>query len=687
VALVLIGAAGSLAGAERQELKGAVASARVTPQVIGVDLRDLPTAREWEPGDPIKEIPRRSTRPPAQRLAPAAEWPEDPLLRLQEQGEGLAEADLAFPVPILNFAGQGFTGVTPPDTVGDVGPNHFIQAVNHSSGSSIRVFSKSGAPLAGPFILDTLGSGGACASGLGDPVVLYDPLADRWLLAEFSAGGNNLCVYISQSPDPISGGWFRYQFSTPNFPDYPKFAVWPDAYYVSTNENNPAAYALDRNRMLQGLTATSQRFTAPPLGAFPFDAMTPADLDGATPPPAGAPGIFMRHRDDEAHDPPGTPQDFVEMWEFRVNWQNPGNSTFSGPTNVAVSEFSSELCGFVSFSCFPQPGVNTKLDPLREVVMFRLQYRNFGSHQALAGNFVTDADGEAGGDPLERGGIRWFELRKTGGGWFLQNEGTYSPDTTPRWMGASALDRDGNFAVAYNISSGSVFPGLRYAGRLASDPPGSLPQGEATIVSGSGSNASNRYGDYAALGVDPADECTFWFTGEYNTSSTWSTRVATFKFDECGAPGGELIVNGGFEGACGPWVLNGPGTRCNQSGQNPHGGVGYVEQGAGVNRAGRTYQQVAIPTGAPAELTFWLSAVTSETGPGADDLLRVEVRSTTNELLASVASYSNLDAGPYAQKGPFSLAAFAGQTVRLYFRSNNNGTLATTFRIDDVSLR
>jgi hypothetical protein len=495
-------------------------------------------AREWQPGDPIKEIPRRGTHPQAApgAAAEAGEAVEDPLLQRQLEAQGSVALDPIFTTPILNFPGQGFTGVTPPDTVGDVGPNHYVQAVNHGSGSSITVYNKSGGVEAGPFILDTLGSGGPCASGVGDPVVLYDAMANRWLLSEFSGSGNNLCVYVSQTPNPVSGGWFRYQFTTPNFPDYPKYGVWPDAYYVASNENNPAVYALDRNRMLQGLSATSQRFTAPDLGGFGFQALTPADIDGSTPPPPGAPGIFMRHRDDEAHNPPGTPNDFLEVWDFHVDWTTPANSTFSGPTNITITDFSSEMCGFFAFSCFPQPGTNTKLDPLREVIMFRLQYRNYGTHQALAGNLVTDADGEGGGDPLERGGVRWFELRKTGGGWSLFQEGTYSPNTVNRWMGGSALDGDGNFAVGYNVSNDEVFPGLRYAGRLASDPPGTLPQGEATIVDGTASNSSNRYGDYSALSVDPADDCTFWFTGEYNTAPSWSTRIATFKFDSCGGP-------------------------------------------------------------------------------------------------------------------------------------------------------
>jgi len=536
-----VAAPAPLSAAERNVvLRGAQTSAPVPAQVIDIDLRDLPPAKEWEPGDPIREIPRRSAhpRPAPVPVRPEGEAPEKALLERQAQAESSAVPDLAFLVPILNFPGQGFTGGTPPDTVGDVGPNHYVQAVNGESSASIVVYNKSGTVVAGPFFLDSLGSGGPCTSGVGDPVVLYDPLADRWLLSEFAGQGNNLCVYISQTNNPVSGGWFRYQFATPSFPDYPKYAAWPDAYYVTDQEEgDPVAYALDRNRMLQGLGARSQRFTAPDLAGFGFQALTPADLDGTTPPPPGAPGIFMRHRDDEVHNPPGRPNDFVEIWEFHVDWTTSANSTFTGPTNIAITDFSSELCGLFSLSCFPMPGTNTKLDPLREVIMWRLQYRNYGTHQALAGNFVTDADGEANGDPLERGGVRWFELRKTGDRWRLFQEGTYSPDRVNRWMGGSALDGAGNFAVGYNVSNGFVFPGLRYAGRLASDPLGTLPQGEATIVNGTASSSSNRYGDYSALSVDPADDCTFWFTGEYNAAPAWSTRIASFKFDSCGQTG------------------------------------------------------------------------------------------------------------------------------------------------------
>jgi PKD repeat protein len=373
-------------------------------------------------------------------------------------------------------------------------------------------------------------------------------------MSEFASSGNHLCVYVSQDANPVSSGWYLYDFQTTNFPDYPKYAVWPDAYYVSTNENDPAAYALDREKMLLGLPATSQRFTAPDLAGFPFQALIPSDLDGATLPPAGSPNYFMRHRDDEVHnlgsnDPS---QDFLEIWEFHVDFAVPANSSFAKLADVAVSEFDSDLCGLSSFFCFPQPGTTTTLDPLREVVMWRLQYRNFESHETLVGNLVTDVDG------TDHGGIRWFELRRTvGGPWALFQEGTVAPDQHHRWMGSIAMDGSGNIALGYSVSSSTVYPGIRYTGRLASDPAGTMPQGEHTIIDGAGyQSPSTRWGDYSAMSVDPADDCTFWYTNEYlPANGLWQTRIATFRFSECGDPDFTLDAEPSELEVCAPEVV------------------------------------------------------------------------------------------------------------------------------------
>ena len=504
-------------------------SAPVVPTVFNGDLRDLPVVRGPRPGDPAIEIPRRQYPRPGQDRATAPRAPgPDPLL--DRQLAALPALDRAFTTP-TDFAGQGFSGVNPPDTVGDVGPTFYIQMINGPGGSLVVIYNKNGTVAVGPFELDSLGTG-SCASGLGDPIVLYDRLAGRWMLSEFSDSGNNLCVYVSQTGDPISGGWFNYQFQAPDFPDYPKYAVWPDAYYIATNESLPAVYALDRGQMLAGGVATFQRFTAAALAGFPFQALTPSDIDGASIPPVGSPGYFIRHRDDEVHNvgSNNATQDFLEIWEFDVDFAAPGNSTFTGPTNIAVAEFDSDLCGLSSFDCFPQPGTATRLDPLREVVMWRSQYRNFGTHETIVGNFVTDVDG------ADRGGIRWFELRRTGGAWSLFQEGTYSPDTTNRWMGSIAMDVSGNIALGYSAGSSTVFPGIRYTGRLAGDPAGAMPQVETTVVIALGSNGSNRWGDYSSMNVDPVDDCTFWYTNEYaTTAGTWNTRIASFRFTSCGS--------------------------------------------------------------------------------------------------------------------------------------------------------
>ncbi len=270
------------------------------------------------------------------------------------------------------------------------------------------------------------------------------------------------------------------------------------------------------------------------LAGFGFQALTPSDLDGDNSLLNGAPNYYMRHRDDEAHNPGSNnpAEDYLEIWEFDVDWVTPANSTYTQTANIAVSEFDSGLCGFFAFNCFPQPGTGVTLDPLREVIMWRLAYRNFGTHEVLVGNFVTDVTG------TDVGGIRWFELRRQaagGGVWTLHQEGTHAPGgpTLNNWMGSIAMDGAGNIALGYNVVDSSTYPGLRYTGRLSTDTLGLMTVGTPTIVSGGGSNGSNRYGDYNALTLDPVDDCTFWFTGEYNPTTAWGTRIATFRFDRC----------------------------------------------------------------------------------------------------------------------------------------------------------
>ncbi len=477
-----------------------------------------------KPGTAEEELPKRMD--PVVQSAPA------PILVPTPSGsfEGVSNLD--------NASATGFI-VWPPDTNGAVGRNHYVQWVN----ITFAIWDKSGNLLLGPVAGNTLwsGFGGICeTTNSGDPIVLYDHLADRWMMSQFaftSFPGKDFfqCIAISQTGDP-TGAWHRYQFliSDKKLNDYPKFGVWPDAYYMSANQFRPsgfagvAAVAFERNRMLVGDPAQMVIFDLQSVNAN-FFGMLPSDVDGPAPPP-GTPNFFVELEPDEF----GWPSDQLSLWEFHVDWATPANSTFgvAGLPNATLptAAFDPSMCGF-SRNCIPQPG-GTPVDAISDRLMYRLQYRNFGTHATLVTNHTVDVDG------TDHAGIRWYELRDTGSGWTIQQQGTYAPDSDHRWMGSVAMDGNGNVALGFSISSSSTFPSIRYAGRLAVDPSGQMSQGETELIAGSGAQTlRNRWGDYSMMGVDPVDQCTFWYTQEYYTTTTsndlWQTRIGSFKFQSC----------------------------------------------------------------------------------------------------------------------------------------------------------
>ncbi len=328
------------------------------------------------------------------------------------------------PAPFLTFAGTGNPiacgGCSPPDTVGDVGPKHYVQMVNSTK---IAIFDKGGTLLFGPVDLSTFWSSGACAADAGDPVVNYDPLADRWLLAQFN-GANSLCFAVSKTADPLGAYWI-YNFLTTDFPDYFKIGVWPDGYYVSTNESNYNAWVFERPKMILGQGAQSRKATG-----FANNFLMPGDVDGIVAPPPGAPAIYYTFLDNTFHGG----SDRLELRAFHVDWVTLGNSTFTTIGSPAVAAFTYTVCGFFNFDCAPQPGTAQKVDVLSEWPMFRLAYRRFGDHESLVGNFTVPVSGRAA--------PRWFELRGSGTAWTLFQQGTYDPDATAfRFMGSIAQDR------------------------------------------------------------------------------------------------------------------------------------------------------------------------------------------------------------------------------------------------------
>lgn len=430
----------------------------------------------------------------------------------------------------LNFegVGEGLPGynanVAPPDTTGDVGATQYVQWVN----LHFAIFDKtSGALVYGPAAGNTLwtGFGGPCEQfNDGDPLVQYDQLAGRWVMSQFAvpggAAGHWQCVAVSQTSD-ATGAYNRYAFQYTNFNDYPKMGIWPDAYYVTYNMFGAVSFAgarvcaLDRAKMLAGLPATQQCYQL----STSFGGLLPADLDGLTPPPAGAPNYVLNF---------GTNR--LNLWKFHVDWVNPALSTFTGPTVIPVASFATG-CG--GGACVPQPSTNQKLDSLADRLMYRLAYRNFGTHQNLVVNHTV----RAGSTKNSKTGIRWYEIRNPSGTPAVFQQSTYSPDANYRWMGSAAMDKVGNLAVGFSISSSSLKPSIRFAARSATDPANTLGS-ETNVWTGTGSQLPSlaRWGDYATISVDPVDDCTMWFTTEYlaaNGTFNWHTRINSFKLQGC----------------------------------------------------------------------------------------------------------------------------------------------------------
>lgn len=426
--------------------------------------------------------------------------------------------------------------VAPPDTTGDVGPNHYVQWVNlrysiytltRDASNQITAFNLvPGFPKQGNVVWS--GFGGRCQSDNdGDPIVQYDQLANRWVLTQFavSASPFTQCVAVSTSPDP-TGTYFRYAYSyNKDFNDYPKMGVWPDAYYITYNMfRNGRSFvgnrvcALERAQMLIGGTARQACVST----STSHHSLEPADLEGSTPPPAGSANLLL-----------SMTSSAINFWRFAVNWTT-GTGTLTGPTAVAGVAAFTRACG--GGVCVPQPGTSQQLDSLADRLMYRLSYRKFPTYEAMVINHsVTSGSGT---------GIRWYELRNAAGQTFgsaapvLFQQGTFAPSNDFRWMGSAAMDKTGGIAVGYNISNASTIkPSIRYAYRGPADPLGTMGN-ETSILVGSGSQTTNlsRWGDYSTISVDPVDGCTMVFTSEFlpaNGTFNWNTYIYTFKLSTC----------------------------------------------------------------------------------------------------------------------------------------------------------
>ena len=439
----------------------------------------------------------------------------------------------------LNFAGVGngdygfAPDAAPPDTNGAVGATQYVQWVNES----FAVFDKTtGALIKGPVAGNSLFAnlGGACATNNdGDPIVQYDKAANRWILTQFSVSTTPYlqCVAVSKTSD-ATGAYNLYAFSYGSqFNDYPKLAVWADAYYITYNIFNNGntfagakACAFDRTAMLAGSAATQVCFQT----SSSYGSLLPSDVDGNLAPPAGSPNILLNF---------GT--NSLNVWKFHVDFATPANSTFTGPTSISVAAFAA-ACG--GGACIAQAGTRQQLDSLADRLMYRLAYRRFADgHEALVVNHSVKVSGNK---KSQIAGVRWYELRNAAGATLgsgtpvVYQQGTFAPDSTSRWMGSIAMDKVGDIALGYSASSSTIHPAIRYTVRLPTDALGTL-ESENSIIEGAGSQSGshlNRWGDYSAMSVDPVDDCTFYYTNEYEKTTgafNWSTRIASFKLPGC----------------------------------------------------------------------------------------------------------------------------------------------------------
>jgi len=419
-----------------------------------------------------------------------------------------------------NFAGQNSTAY-PPDCNGTVGPNHYFQVVN----STYQIYNKSdGSTAAGPSNLNTIFNntlpGATCNDG--DPIVLYDEQADRWLYAEFSLCTSNdyMLIAVSTTNDP-TGTWYSWSYDVSDTPDYMKFGIWQDGYYMGTNTSpGNDVYVFDRNAMLSGdPTAAMIGFDNPdrPVTFDGFHCLLPLDNDGAWA-PLGTPGQFITVADDGQSNP----ADELRIYELDVDWTTPSNSTFAMVQQLPVNAFSGNFNN--SWSNIPQPGTSRKLDAISTVLMYRAQYRNFsGTQKIVCAHTIAESSIESA--------IRWYELEKTTGNWTIVQQGTYNPDNVSRWNVSIAMNDDGEIAMGYSASDGSsTYPGIRCVGQTTGAPPNVMDVAEEIIWTGTYSqSAYNRWGDYSNISVDPADGVTFWYTNEYKSSTSHGSRIASFN--------------------------------------------------------------------------------------------------------------------------------------------------------------
>ncbi len=449
---------------------------------------------------------------------------------LQKENGPLVSATLG-----IDFDGIPAQNYAPSDSNLAVGPNHIVETVN----VRLAVYNKSGTLLSGPTNFTTFFAplGGNCAGGASDPIVNYDRLADRWVISDIGYTGSAPfmeCVGVSKTNDP-TGAYFLYGYSFgSNLNDYPKLSVWPTAsnaaYLATYNIFGGLGFmgadlcGFDRTKMLVGTPSAAQLCKITPITEGGY---LPSDMDGPTAPTDGTPGVFISWQNTN----PGQ----LYLRKLTLNFAG-GTATLSAPTTISVANFV-QACP----SCVPQTGTTQTLDTLSDRVMYRFAVRHFADHdRAVVNHAVQTGTGS-------QVAVRWYELYDPAGAVTVNQQGTFAPDTTYRWMASIAEDKNGDIGVGYSASSSSIHPGIRFTGRVPTDASGTM-ESEASILVGTGSQSGNnlaRWGDYTAMQVDPSDDCTFWYVDQYEKvtgSFNWNTNIGSFAFTGCGGGGGPAVT-------------------------------------------------------------------------------------------------------------------------------------------------
>jgi hypothetical protein len=550
--------------AASSSIDGPFYSEGTLPLVWSGDLRSLP---QMEAADPDAGLPEPLD---PRSMTATSEMPTAGAIQTSP-GPG------AMPPPLASFAGisyatGGATYPMQPNTNGDVGPSRYIQVANNS----VAIFDKATGNSLVRLTFNNffLGPNGTpCDSyNQGNALVLYDPSVNRWIVTNLATydwynGPVYECIAVSRTGDPVAGGWYFYGLRTDtgrfvkHAHDLVRLGVWQDGWYMAALQMQflpplpgygVRVWALDRAAMIVG----------GPLREVHFDLCTdrtcgvlaPSSYRGA-PPPAGAPNYLVA----------SLIPDKLLVWKFHVDWATPANSSLSEPTVITVPAFASVTYGI------PQRNTTRGLESISPALLPQVQYRNYGSYEQLLMNHVVNVNGKAA--------LRWYDVRDLAGTPLVHQQGTYAlGDGKHRWLGSIAGDRDGNIAVGYSVSNPDMFPAIRYAGRRNGEAPGLLPQAEASLVEGAGSQTGNfAWGDLSAMTIDPTDDCTFWYTNEYYLANgyNWQTRIGSFKFPSCGQPKGTLngrvydtVTSAGIGGVL--VTLAGPETVTAQTGASGH---------------------------------------------------------------------------------------------------------------------